>query len=78
MDFARGFERSRIEQTLVPEETIVAGTYAFDRARVHSSLINRVPAEKRVIASETFTILRKEGSSRRRVARSIGVMILQS
>jgi ketosteroid isomerase-like protein len=78
MDFAHGFERFRIEQTLVPEETFVAGTYAFDRAKVQSSLFDRVTGEKREVASETFTILRKEELNRWRVARSIGVVIRQS
>jgi len=77
-DFAQGFEKFRIEQKLVPEETILAGTYAFDRAKVHSSLIDRSSGEKRAVASETFTILRKGELNRWRVARSIGVIILQS
>ena len=73
-DFAASFERYRVEQQVVPEETVVAGEWAFDRARVRTVVFPRDGADTREFVSRTLTILRKEPARGWCVARVIGVV----
>jgi uncharacterized protein (TIGR02246 family) len=73
-DFARSFENFHVKQTVETEETVLAGDWAFERARVHTSINPRKGTDTREFNSYTVTILRREGSGGWCVARSIGVI----
>jgi uncharacterized protein (TIGR02246 family) len=73
-DCARGFEAFSLQQKVESEETIVAGEWAFDRAKVHTTISSRQGGETKQFDSRTITILRKQGSLGWRVARVIGVI----
>ena len=67
-DFASAFSRFRVRQVLQPQETIVAGAWAFDRAKVHTIMAMLADGNTRELDSHTFTILRKCGAGELRVA----------
>jgi uncharacterized protein (TIGR02246 family) len=74
-DFAHSLQDFLIKQTVEPEETIVAGEWAFDRATVHTAISSRKHGgETRQFNSKTITILRKERGLGWCVARAIGVI----
>jgi len=73
-DLRRGLERARIEQTVSPDETVVMGEWAFERARVHTRVTTGSNAATNESDSQTLSILRKGGEGRWRVARVIGVL----
>jgi len=73
-DFASGFGRFRLRQVLHHEETIVAGSWAIDRARVHTTATALADGTARECDSHTITILCKWGAGEWRVARAIGVV----
>ena len=73
-DFARSLEAFSVQQKVDSEETLVAGEWAFDRAKVHTTLSPRQGGETKQFDSRTITILRKHGSLGWRVARVIGVI----
>jgi uncharacterized protein (TIGR02246 family) len=70
---ARSFAEYRIQQRVEPEETVVANDWAFERARVHTTMTARSTGLARQFDSVTLTILRRDGG-RWRVARTIGVV----
>jgi ketosteroid isomerase-like protein len=74
-DFAHSLRDFLIKQTVEPEETIVAGEWAFDRAAVHTVISSRKHGdEPKQFNSKTITILRKESSRGWCVARAMGVI----
>ena len=73
-DFARSFEDYSVQQSVESEETIVAGEWAFDRAKVHTIISSRKSQDTRQFDSRTVTILRKQSGAEWRVARAIGVI----
>ena len=73
-DFARSFQGFTVQQTVESEETIVAGQWAFDRAKVHTTIKPRHGGDKKEFESRTVTTLRKESGAIWRVARTIGVV----
>jgi uncharacterized protein (TIGR02246 family) len=70
---ARSFVDYRIQQRVEPEETIAANEWAFERARVHTTVTPRRGGRSRQFHSVTLTILRNDGQGWR-VARTIGVV----
>lgn len=74
-DFACSFEKFRVQQTIRPEETVVCGDWAFERAQVRTAVIPRTGGQAKEFDSQTLTVLYKGKSSDWRVARSIGVII---
>jgi len=73
-DFARSLEEFSVRQSIESEETIVAGEWAFDRAKVHTIISSRKSQDTRQFDSRTVTILRKQSGAGWRVARVIGVI----
>ena len=73
-DLARSLEEFSVQQTVESEETIVAGEWAFDRAKVHTTISSRKSHDTRQFDSRTVTILRKQSAAGWRVARVIGVI----
>jgi ketosteroid isomerase-like protein len=74
-DLERAFALVRVEQVVESEETIVAGDWAFDRARVVSRLAAFRGGVVHTVASRTVTILQRDGRSGAwRMARTIGVI----
>jgi uncharacterized protein (TIGR02246 family) len=70
---ARSFVDYRIRQRVEAEETVVANDWAFERARVHTTMTPRRGGASREFHSLTLTILRNDGHGWR-VARTIGVV----
>jgi ketosteroid isomerase-like protein len=73
-DLARSFERFRVRQRVEFDETIIAGDWAFDRARVHSSITPRDGGATREFDSRTITLLKRAAFGEWAVARTIGVV----
>jgi len=73
-DVARSLEDFSVRQTVASEETIVAGEWAFDRAKVHTVISSREGGETKQFDSRSVTILRKHSEVGWRVARVIGVI----
>ena len=73
-DFARSFGDLSIHQAVEHEETIVADDWAFDRAKVHTTIKSRQGGDAKEFDSRTVTILRKQSGAGWRVARAIGVI----
>lgn len=73
-DLASAFSTVRVTQRVEPQETIVAGEWAIDRARVHTTVTILEGGEQRQSDSHTLTVLRKVGANDWRVARVIGVV----
>ena len=75
-DIVSSLAMVHISQVVHPEETIVAGTWAFDRARVHTKVTRMDGGGAQEFDSHTLTILHKEGPQGWRVARAIGVLVV--
>ena len=73
-DFAHSLQDFSVKQTVKPEETIVAGEWAFDRAQVYTTISSRKGGDTKQFNSKTITILRKESGLGWCVARAIGVI----
>jgi ketosteroid isomerase-like protein len=73
-DLARSVEDFSVQQSVESEETIVAGEWAFDRAKVHTTISSRKSCDTKQFDSRTITILRKQSGLGWRVARVIGVI----
>ena len=73
-DTARSLKDFSVRQTVESEETIVAGEWAFDRAKVHTVISTREGGETKQFDSRTVTLLRKHSEGEWRVARVIGVI----
>ena len=73
-DFAHSLQDFSVQQSVEPEETIVAGEWAFDRAKVHTTISSRVSSDTKYFDSRSVTILRKQSGLGWRVARVIGVI----
>jgi len=73
-DLAAAFKKLRVAQRVEAQETIIAGEWAIDRSRVHTTIVSVEGGEQRDIKSHTFTILRKEERNGWLVARVMGVV----
>jgi ketosteroid isomerase-like protein len=73
-DFARSLEDFSVQQRVESEETIVAGEWAFDRAKVHTTISSRKSCDTKQFDSRSITILQKQSGLGWRVARVIGVI----
>jgi uncharacterized protein (TIGR02246 family) len=73
-DFARSLEDFSAQQRVESEETIVAGEWAFDRAKVHTTISSRKSCDTKQFDSRSVTILQKQSGFGWQVARVIGVI----
>jgi uncharacterized protein (TIGR02246 family) len=73
-DFARLLEDFSVQQRVESEETIVAGEWAFDLAKVHTTISSRQSSDAKQFDSRSVTILRKQSGLGWCVARVIGVI----
>ena len=73
-DLSHSFEGFRINQAISCDETIIAGDWAFDQSRVHTTITPKSGAKEKHYYSRTITILRKSRSDDWLVARAIGVI----
>jgi uncharacterized protein (TIGR02246 family) len=73
-DFARSLADFSVQQRVESEETIVAGEWAFDRAKVHTTISSRKSCDTKQFNSRSVTILQKQSGLGWRVARVIGVI----
>jgi ketosteroid isomerase-like protein len=76
-EFARPLQDFSVRQRIESEQTIVAGEWAFDRARVHTVVNSRKSSDTKQFDSRSVTILRKQSGQGWRVARAIGVISQQ-
>ncbi len=74
-DFAHSFTQFSVEQEIVPEETIVAGEWAFERARVHTVVTSRSEGTPQELDSRTLTIMRRAPRLGWLIARVIGAVV---
>jgi ketosteroid isomerase-like protein len=73
-DFRRFFAKFRMDQTANSEETVVAGEWAFDRARVSTKVTPIAGGEPSQVNSEVIVILRRDDDGFWKRARSIAVI----
>ena len=73
-DFRRFFTKFRMDQTVISEETVVAGEWAFDRARVSTKVTPIKGGEPSEVNSEVLVILRRDANGYWKLARSIAVI----
>jgi len=73
--FASSLQGFSFRQTVESEETIVTGEWAFDRAKVHTTLCSRNRSgDTKHFDSTSVTILRQDNRLGWCVARAIGVI----
>jgi len=63
-----------VDQTVVSDETVVAGDWAFDRGRAHRTLTPVAGGDTIEVDSEVVVILRRQADGAWKVARTIGVL----
>jgi uncharacterized protein (TIGR02246 family) len=68
-DLVRGVADVRIDQRVEPEETVVAGAWAFERASVRTTVTPRSGGESNQWDSRTLTVLHQDASGPWRIAR---------
>ena len=73
-DFRRFFAKFRMEQTAISEETVVAGEWAFDRARVSTKVTPLAGGEPSQVNSQVIVILRRDAQGFWKLARSMAVI----
>jgi ketosteroid isomerase-like protein len=73
-DLASSFSTLRVTQDVRHEETVMAGSWAFDRARVETTVVRQQSGDAQHVVSHAWTILRKDASRGWVVARVIGVV----
>ncbi len=73
-DLRRAFARWTVRQRTETEQTVVSGDWAFERAKVWTSLQGEGTATGGAVLSRTLTILRRDPGVGWRVARVMGVV----
>jgi ketosteroid isomerase-like protein len=73
-DLASSLNTFRVTLNVLHEETVVAGPWAFDRARVTTSVVRLQSGDTQRFMSHTWTILRRNASTGWSVARVMGVL----
>jgi len=73
-DFRRFFLSFRMDQTVTSEETVVAGEWAFDRARVSAQIAPIAGGETSQVNSEVIVILRRDREGSWKIARMVAVL----
>jgi uncharacterized protein (TIGR02246 family) len=73
-DLVRTFATFRVGQHVQFDETIIAGDWAFDRARVQMTMTPREGGDPQEFHSRTLTILKRTAFGDWVVARAIGVI----
>jgi ketosteroid isomerase-like protein len=72
-DFQRFFRKFRTDQSADSEETVVAGEWAFDRARVRTRVVPIAGGEPSQVNSEVILILRRDREGWK-IARTMSVL----
>ena len=70
-DLVAAFTKFRVDQTAESDETVVAGEWAFDRARVATTL-TPISGEAVTFHSKSITLLRRQPDGSWKIARTIG------
>ena len=73
-DFERFFRQFKLEQSVVTDETVIAGEWAFDMSAIRSKLVPLNGGDTRSINSKVLTLLREQ-KSEWRIARVMSVLI---
>jgi ketosteroid isomerase-like protein len=73
-DVERSLQQWRVEQRVEPEERVVSGEWAFERARVVSLVRTLAGGDARAYRSRTWTLLRRDPIEGWLIARVIGVI----
>ena len=72
VDLLVSFEKFSVDQTVVSDEIVVAGEWAFDRSRATTTLTPVVGGAPITVRSRAITILRRQADSAWKIARVIG------
>jgi len=73
-DFRRFFAEFQMDQTAISAETVVAGEWAFDRARVSTQVTPIAGGGPSQVISEVIVILRRDTDGLWKLARTIAVI----
>jgi ketosteroid isomerase-like protein len=73
-DFRRFFQAFRMDQSATSEETVIAGEWAFDRARLSTRIVPVAVGECREVNSEVIVILRRDAPVGWKIARMMAVL----
>jgi ketosteroid isomerase-like protein len=71
-DLLAAFERFRVDQTVVSDEVVVAGEWAFDRSRATTTLTPIAGGAPVVVPSKAITVWRHQADGSWKIARVIG------
>lgn len=71
-DLQAAFERFHVDQTVVSDEVVVAGEWAFDRSRATTVLTPVSGSTTVTVQSKAITILRRQADGSWKIARVIG------
>lgn len=71
-DLIAAFERFQVDQTVVSDEVVVAGDWAFDRSRATTMLTPLAGGAPVTVLSKAITILRRQLDGSWKIARVIG------
>jgi ketosteroid isomerase-like protein len=71
-DLLAAFERFHVDQSVVSDEIVVAGEWAFDRSRATTTLTPVAGGAPVTVRSKAITILRRQADGSWKIARVIG------
>jgi len=71
-DLLASFEKFHVDQTVVSDEIVVAGEWAFDRSRATTTLTPLAGGTPVTVHSKAVTILRRQPDGSWKIARVIG------
>jgi uncharacterized protein (TIGR02246 family) len=71
-DLLAAFEKLHVDQTVVSDEIVVAGEWAFDRSRATTTLTPVVGGAPVTVRSKAITILHRQADGSWKIARVIG------
>jgi ketosteroid isomerase-like protein len=66
------FEKFHVDQTVISDEIVVAGEWAFDRSRATTTLTRVAGGAPVTVRSKAITILRRQADGWWKIARVIG------
>ena len=72
VDLLSAFEKFHVDQTVVSDEIVVSGEWAFDRSRATSTLTPAAGGAPVTVRSKAITILRRQPDGSWKIARVIG------
>ena len=72
VDLLSAFEKFHVDQTVVSDEIVVSGEWAFDRSRATTTLTPAAGGAPVTVRSKAITILRRQADGSWKIARVIG------